>query len=131
MIDAIKTKKNLLQQLLKNGDISDEAFGREVDKLLEQLLFDPASVVEKSQDNDPNTITVNGFKVPKPMSEKPDIESTYHTADIYNKLLSNQYMWGDSDFDFLLLSRNICHTTKEAAIAHAKAMLGIDPWGDK
>lgn len=125
----VKVKQSLLQQLLSNGDISAEAYSKEVSKLLEELLFDPASAVEKSQDS--NTITVNGFDVPKPMSEKPNYSDEYFVVNTYKDEMFSAIEWVNDHVDNRCFSRNICHSTREAAVAHAKAMLGIDPWGDE
>jgi len=125
----VKVKQSLLKQLLDNGDISAVVYSKEVSKLLEELLLDPASAVEKSQDTD--TITVNGFKVPKPMSKEPAEGSEYFFPVLTAADFAGVDRWQGDNFDDRWLYRNICHTTKEAAIAHAKAMLGIDPWGDK
>lgn len=75
----------------------------------------------------PEIIIVNGFEVPKPMREEPDVGSAYYitsfdTVDGYEK-----YHWFGDDIEQLWMSKGICHFTKEAAIAHAKAMLGVKP----
>lgn len=73
------------------------------------------------------TIKVNGFDVPAPMSEAPEIGDEYFTpqtgyADFY---CANK--WICDGYDHRFLSRGLVHATESAAIAHAKAMLGIDP----
>ena len=78
----------------------------------------------------PRTITVNGFEVPEPMREAPEIGSRYWIATTTGQTLAGDAVWNADIADLLWLSRGICHYTKEAAIAHAKAMLGIDPNGD-
>ena len=78
----------------------------------------------------PRTITVNGFEVPEPVREAPEIGSRYWIATTTSHALSGDAVWNADIADLLWLSRGICHTTKEAAIAHAKAMLGIDPNSD-
>ena len=76
----------------------------------------------------PRTITVNGFEVPEPVTDKWWEMSGGYISDV-------------TRCDFFVFTtcaqgreiagkRGILHTTKEAAIAHAKAMLGIDPNGD-
>jgi len=68
---------------------------------------------------------VNGFKVPKPLDKFQKDE--YYVADVTDELFYSACTnRGDKD-DKSWLSRNIVHATKEAAIAHAKAMLGIYP----
>ena len=77
----------------------------------------------------PSTITVNGFEVPEPMREAPEYKSHYYIAGIVNESLFQGRIWTGDAYDKRMMSRSICHTVQEAAIAHAKAMLGIDPNG--
>lgn len=74
----------------------------------------------------PRTIKVNGFNVPEPMKQAPDIGTDYFVSSVVQEHYHIPSCWDGYSEDYLRLSRNICHTTKEAAIAHAKAMLGID-----
>lgn len=75
----------------------------------------------------PRTIIVNGFEVPAPMREAPNDGVKY----FFPNLSYNDYFWSheweNDRVDVRVLERGLCHTTKEAAIAHAKAMLGISP----
>lgn len=73
------------------------------------------------------TIKVNGFDVPAPMSEVPMIDSEYFMSSVTGELLFETYFWHADSADKRWLSRGLVHSTKSAAIAHAKAMLGIDP----
>lgn len=75
----------------------------------------------------PRTFTVNGFKVQEPMREAPDYGSKYFVVDLTVESLTISETWYNDRRSRRWLSRGICHTTKEAAIAHAKSMLGIDP----
>lgn len=75
----------------------------------------------------PRTIKVNGFDVPEPMREEPAHGSMYFVASPTDADYNKQYFWYDDEMDSRVISRGIGHTTKEAAIAHSKAMLGIDP----
>lgn len=75
----------------------------------------------------PKTILVNGFEVPEPMRETLQNNDVYFIANpVRDEFFEYCYCGGDM-YDDLWLSRGLCHSTKEAAIAHAKAMLGIDP----
>lgn len=75
----------------------------------------------------PKTILVNGFEVPEPMREAPNDGVKYFFPNLsYNDYFWS-YGWDNDDVDVRMLERGLCHTTKEAAIAHAKAMLGINP----
>jgi len=73
----------------------------------------------------PKTININGHEVPEPMREKPEIESRYWFVDPVLDDFTHDYYWADDETDNLLLSRGLCHTTKEAAIAHAKALFSF------
>ena len=73
------------------------------------------------------TIKVNGFDVPAPMSEAPECGSTFYNPIVYMKSFANKSRWSGDDMEILWLSRGLIHSTESAAIAHAKAMLGIDP----
>lgn len=79
----------------------------------------------------PKTILVNGFEVPEPMREAPNDGVKYFFPNLsYNDYFWS-HEWGNDGVDVRMLERGICHTTKEAAIAHAKAMLGINPNTDE
>lgn len=73
----------------------------------------------------PQYIMVNGFKVPKPLDVFDDDE--YFTPNCEEIDFYCSYRHHGDIEDGLWLSRGIVHSTKESAIAHAKAMLGIDP----
>ena len=72
----------------------------------------------------PKTITVNGFEVPAPLQTvEPDMEVWLSVPTRGDFVLGFRgVQLGDS-----WLARGIVHATREAAAAHAKAMLGIDP----
>lgn len=78
----------------------------------------------------PRTITVNCFEVPEPMRDAPEAGDVYYAAELGCAEFYSRERWDGHAADSLWLSRGICHSTKESAIAHAKAMLGIDPNGD-
>lgn len=73
------------------------------------------------------TIKVNGFDVPAPMSEAPMIDDGYFTPQTGYEVFYCANKWRSDGYDHRFLSRGLVHSTKSAAIAHAKAMLGIDP----
>ena len=95
-------------------------FGELKSHLLCDALLDPDEWQIRRK---PQHIMVNGFKVPKPLGE-------FQNKDVYSpELMNTSYVavWGHPDNKKIAVTRGIAHTTKEAAIAHAKAMLGIDP----
>lgn len=73
------------------------------------------------------TISVNGFNVPKPMDAPQLKGQTYFIATPSGRDCFNELVWDGDEVDSMYLNRQIMHRTKEAAIVHAKAMLGIDP----
>lgn len=73
------------------------------------------------------TISVNGFNVPRPMDAPQLKGQTYFVATPSSREFFNELAWDGDEIDSLFLNRRVMHSTKEAAIMHAKAMLGIDP----
>jgi hypothetical protein len=74
------------------------------------------------------TIKVNGFDVPEPVSRDayPHAFSTVFWPYFTYESLWNSAIPSNTEAK-LAVQRGIAHLTKENAIAHAKAMLGIDP----
>jgi hypothetical protein len=75
----------------------------------------------------PQHIMVNGFKVPKPLDVMPKRNDDYYAPCFDGNEFYESYSWASDSVDDRLFARKVIHATKEAAIAHAKAMLGIDP----
>ena len=77
----------------------------------------------------PRTIKVNGFDVPEPCKDTLalGVAGSFYLADVYRvHFYSGPITWGD-DYQLSYMRRGLVHLTKEAAIAHAKAMLNINP----
>lgn len=77
---------------------------------------------------EPKTIKVNGFDVPEPMRETIPVDTPFYLADVVVSKYYSAFYWTASESDTTWLARGLLHTTVEAAVAHAKAMLGIDPY---
>lgn len=75
----------------------------------------------------PETIIVNGFEIEAPIKEAPYIDEPVFFSDATHPLFCDGCKWGASEFHLNLLARGLCHKTRAAAIAHAKAMIGVDP----
>lgn len=75
----------------------------------------------------PRTITVNGFEVPEPMQEAPEIGVEYWIAAPAFEDYCERVNWSASAYGKRYIDRGLCHSSRNSAIAHAKAMLGIDP----
>lgn len=71
----------------------------------------------------PQTITVNGVEVPEPMREEPQNTDWYYLAYPFSEALYAQYIWTGEKSEKLWLEKGLLHSTPEAAIAHAKAMI--------
>ena len=80
---------------------------------------------------EPKTIRVNGFDVPEPMREAPVQGAPYFIAAPNARDYYHGCSWDDIPLETCWLLRGLLHSTKEAAVAHAKAMLGIDPYADE
>ena len=77
---------------------------------------------------EPKTIKVNGFDVPEPMREAPAKAARYYVASTQSREWYLSRTWGGWELDLRCLRRGLVYATAEAAVAHAKAMLGIDPY---
>lgn len=73
------------------------------------------------------TIKVNGFDVPAPMSEAPKYGKEYFIPSMREDSFYYETYWLGAAYEKAWLCRGIMHSTKSAAISHAKAMMGIDP----
>jgi hypothetical protein len=77
----------------------------------------------------PKMMLVNGFEVPEPTRKSPNVGTKCYTAAVSHPLFYLTETWFDNDSHGRLMQLGLHHSTKEAAIAHAKAMLGINPNG--
>lgn len=78
----------------------------------------------------PRTIYINGHEVPEPMREAPASGVRFWVPTMHavgSGTLSRDYTWsGDGDsYDTAWLARGLCHSTREAAEAHARALLSF------
>lgn len=75
----------------------------------------------------PQTIKVNGFDVPAPVKSELENDTVYFVPCFSNLDFVTCLRWNGIPYEMRMLSRGLIHLTKEAAIAHGKAMCGIDP----
>ncbi len=73
----------------------------------------------------PRTITINGREVPEPMREAAKRGKGYFIAVPTRNDLYSEETWRGDEMDICWLSRGLCHSTKEAALAHAEALLSF------
>lgn len=74
----------------------------------------------------PRTITVNGREIVAGETSPPKEGTVYFFPMVGGDHLFANETWGGCGFDLRIMGRGLVHLTKENAIAHAKAMLGID-----
>lgn len=64
---------------------------------------------------------------PEPVKEMLADGTEYYIPNINRTdIQCGSYCWCDDGFDRVMLQRGMVHLTEEAAIAHAKAMIGLD-----
>lgn len=73
----------------------------------------------------PRHIEINGHKVPAPESTPPKYRAQYYVPAITHEEPALLYFWDNDETDRRCLERGLVHLTKEAAIAHAKALLSF------
>ena len=72
----------------------------------------------------PRTLTYT-ITIPEPLREAPEVGEVFYVAAMYAKNFCNAYEWSGCETDRRFLKRGMCFTTKEDAIAAAKAMMPI------
>lgn len=75
----------------------------------------------------PKTLTINGVTFPEPMREAPPLMTHYFIVDLgwAGRAGYVMHVWRGDQTDLLMLSHGLCHSTKEAAELHAKALLSF------
>lgn len=91
--------------------------------LLEEIECAPERIRLK-----PRTIEIAGIEVPEPMRRPPELGSTYYIPDAGH--LVSRLDWQQDAIDVRLLAAGCAHRTRDAAIAHRRALIiasGGDP----
>ena len=73
----------------------------------------------------PRTIRIGDIDVPEPVREALPLQTKCFYPMINHYDACDSFTWQGDKFDKMLLSRGLIHLTKEAAIAHAKALIII------
>lgn len=71
------------------------------------------------------TININGFEVPEPEREPLKCDELYFLPSLASSFAWDFFTWNNTSFDNKLLKLGLIHKTKEAAIAHTKALLSF------
>jgi len=73
----------------------------------------------------PRTISINGHEVPEPMWVEPAPAETFWFPRLAGTDIAEADVWANAEFERTLLARGLCHSTREAAEAHARALLSF------
>lgn len=77
------------------------------------------------------TVNINGHEVPEPCRKEPLVGERYCIPNILSNVLFDEFIWRRDTYDYNHLNLGLIHLTKEAAIAHAEALLSFTKETDK
>lgn len=107
---------------LRLSDGSYAVMGRDPDQVCNEKFWSLTQPVAR-------LIEINGHKVPAPESSPPARGTEYYVPALSYIDPLVLYVWDDDQTDHRCLERDLVHLTKEAASAHALALLSfkVDP----
>lgn len=73
----------------------------------------------------PKTIRIGEYDVPEPMREIPARGTTYYVVDTVAPSSPGDYTWVGDTADIGWFNLGILHSTRDAAVLHAKALLSL------
>ena len=73
----------------------------------------------------PKTIRIGEYDVPEPMREIPARGTTYYVVDTVTPNSPRKYAWAGDTADIGWFNLGILHSTRDAAVLHAKALLSL------
>jgi hypothetical protein len=95
-----------------------------------QCTFEPLFMRNLRYRRIPRMININGHEVPEPLRVKPNFGDLYYFPELSMPSDACENCdWEDDETDNERLIAGICHSTQEAAIAHAKALLSFTQKG--
>jgi hypothetical protein len=89
------------------------------------LGHNPAWCTNTQYRRKPKTIKIGEFDVPAPETERPVEGTVYYYPSLTTEAGYGSTRWYNASIDKELLERGLVHLTKEAAIAHTKALLSF------
>lgn len=98
---------------------------RRDNKEWQEMWTTPSWYISWQYRRKPRTITINGREVPEPMRSAPEEGQFYFMPSTIASDFFCEEEWHGSRRDMRWLSCGLCHSTKEAAIAHAEALLSF------
>lgn len=73
----------------------------------------------------PNTIRIGEYDVPEPLREMPAWGTTYYVVDTVTPKSPRKYTWVGDTADIGWFNLGILHSTRDAAVLHAEALLSL------
>lgn len=73
----------------------------------------------------PNTIRIGKYDVPEPLREMPALGTDYYITNIARSGLYGVATWVCDAQDIEWFNRGVVHSTKDAAVLHAEALLSL------
>lgn len=125
----LKTWRDVIKAIL-DGECVQYMYG---DQYMNRVEFPPISInilddepIRKHRIK-PRAMMIGDMEVPEPVIDVSELEEeeAYCLPNLYRMRLYDVYTWDGGDLDLRLLKRGLIHKTKEAAIAHAKALIAL------
>ena len=73
----------------------------------------------------PRTININGFEVPEPMREAPEVGTAFYVPNLSEPDNPNKSGWHQCYLKQGWLCSGLAHASREAAVIHAEALLSF------
>ena len=73
----------------------------------------------------PSTIRIGEYDVPEPLREMPARGTTYYVVDTVTPQSPQKYTWVGDTSDTGWFNLGILHSTSDAAVLHAEALLSL------
>ena len=73
----------------------------------------------------PKTIRIGEYDVPEPMREMPARGTTHYVVDTVTPNSPRKYIWACATVNIGWFNHGIIHSTRDAAVLHAKALLSL------
>lgn len=112
--DAAETDKPWERWEAKTGEGSWVGVGRH-----------PVWKPEQEYRRKPKTIRIGVYDVPEPMRVAPEPDTAYYVPSFMSKHWVTDYLWEGDSADMLFLASGLAHTTRDAAEAHARAVISL------
>lgn len=140
LIDCVEQAEFVLDELndagnflLGGDDDSEDWDNRKLvadERFAEVVVDDKAlTAIEKAKEIKADTIMIGKHVVPAPIRSKPDLGRILFSVRNLDRdcdsNLYDAYTWSGSSLDWIRLENGLTHTSKSAAIAHAKALIAV------